>query len=272
MLWRILNFNSMPKKKLSKKRPSPAKKQVHTPSSKPRKLAQPRKELTGIQKEIRQVRNPLYKLNSKIKNAPNRYQAGKLKKERTAYLQQIEGRLTGLVEKRSELRAQIKEFDKLKRERVALKRQVRNLEKKIRVAADDQNLPVAEALRYDLLKKLGQIDELDKKMGASIKKVDLTKFDREKEDDQGGKNFELDHRSPYAIWEAIKQLHIDLEEANFKFFIVNGKQFPSESVIQISAEASAFWVASKRKADGTPYINRFINFKTNTVKYLYYNS
>ncbi len=261
------------KKASSKKRSAPAKPARSKPaSSTPRKLKQPEKELAGVQKEIRQVRSPIYALNRKIKEAPSTYRERKLKKERKERLKEVEGRLSGLIEKRIELRTQIREFAEYKKEKGTWQRKVKRLEKKIDEAAGDKNLPVVEALRYDLLKALGEIDRLDKKMGAELKSPDLTKLDREAEDEEAGEGYELDGRSPYAIWEAIKQLHTDLDGGHFKFYVIDGVRLSAKQEVQITAHAAKFWVSAKRKTDGTPYINRFVNFEKKSVKYKYYNS
>lgn len=256
------------KKPSSKKRSAPAK----PAAGASRKLRQPAKELANVQKEIRQVRGPLYAINRKIKEAPTNYQERKLKKQRKEYLASIETRLAGLVDKRTELRDQVREFAELKKEKATLLRKVKRLEKKIDEASSDRNLPVAERLGHDLLKALGEIDRLDKKMGAELKTPDLTKFDREAEEEEGGEGYELDHRSPYAIWEAIKQLYADLDAGQFKYYVIDGVRLSAEKEVQITAHAAKFWVASKRKTDGTPYINRYVNFQKKSVKYKYYNS
>lgn len=262
----------MAKKKAStKKRSVSAKPTRSAPASRPRKLAQPKKELAAVQKDISKARRPLYALNRKIKDAPNRYQAGKLKKQRKEFLQANETRLAGLIDQRTELKQKIKQFDQFKAERSRAKRQVKSLEKKLQTAADNQDVAEAERLNYLILKQLGEIDRLDEKMGASLKKTDKTKLDRDEEEEDAGEGYEIDMKSPYAIWEAIKQLHVDLENADFfKFFIIDGKRYSSKSPIQITAHAANFWVTIKKRQEGTPYINRFINSKTKSVKYKYY--
>lgn len=260
------------KKASSKKRSAPAKPARSKPASTPRKLKQPAKELAGIQKEIRQVRSPLYSLNRKIKEAPTRYQERKLKKQRKEYLVSIETRLASLVDKRTELRTQIKEFKEHKKEKAVLQRKVKRLEKQIDEAAGNRELERATKLNHQLLKALGQIDDLDKKMGAELKTVDLTKFDREAEEEEGGEGYEIDGRSPYPVWLAQKQLEEDLANGEFEYYVIDGRRFSRESEIEITAYAAKFWVSAKRKTDKTPYVNRFVNFETLSVKYKYYKS
>jgi chromosome segregation ATPase len=247
-----------------------AKKKAASKPKAPR-IANPRKQLESVRKEIRKVKQPLYALNRKIKNAPSKYYERKFKKERNAYLESIQPRITDLTSRRTELTQRSKKYEENKQERSRVSRKVGALEKKIRDAVDNKDIKQAEKLRYQLLKQLGILDDLHRQMGVPIPKADLSEFDRK--DQEGGAGFEIDARSPYSIWEAIKQLDNDVNGGEFKYIIVNGKRFSTESVIQISAEASAFWITSKEKKQaGTPYINRFENDKTSTVKYLYYAS
>lgn len=261
------------KKASSKKRSAPAKPARSKPAaSTPRKLKQPQKELASIQKEIREVRSPLYALNKKIKQATSKYQERKLKKERREFLEVIEPHLSDLIGKRSELRTQVREFTGYKKEKTVLQRKVKRLEKRIDEAAGNRELEMAAKLNYQLLKALGEIDALDKKMGAELKTVDLTKFEREKEEEEGGEGYELDGRSPYPVWLAQKQLEQDLANGEFEYYVIDGRRFSKDSEIEITAHAAQFWVSAKRKTDKTPYVNRFVNFETRSVKYKYYKS
>lgn len=246
-------------------------KKNNKPIRKPQsKIKSPKRELDSVRKEIRKAKQPLYSINRKIKNAPSKYYERKYKKERKDFLQNAESRLSELSTRRRDLSKQYKEYGVNQVERDSLKRRVRSIEKKIAAAVDDQDLSKVEHLRYQLLKGLGELDKLSEKMGIELEKTNISKFNREEQD--GGAGYEIDIKSPYAIWEAIKQLHLDLDGENFKYFVVNGKRYSSDSIIQITAEASDFWIASKKGTGGTPYVNRYVNFKTKSVKYLHFNS
>lgn len=245
-------------------------KKTSQPKSKSQKIVSPKKELQSVRKEIRSVRSPIYAFNRKIKNAPTKYQERKIKKQKNEYLKSIEDRLNNLVEKRTDLASRYRNYETNKSERNSLKRKVASLDKKIDKALDAGDYKQVEKLRYQQIKFLGEIDKLSEKLGIKLERPDIEHFD--KEDADGGEGYTIDARSPYSIWEAIKQLNIDIESESFDYFIINGKRFSSDNVIQITAEASAFWISSKKKTDGTPYVNRFLNFKKKSVKYLYFQS
>lgn len=257
-----------------KKKPSTSRSQSGkgNAGSKRPTIRQSKKDLVEVQKDIRKVRGPIYSLNRKIKDAPTQYQQRKLKRQKKEYLASIDQRLQGLAERRSDLRGKIKGYQEAVTERSAAKRRLTALLKKIDNAEENQNWKEVERLRFLELKELGIIDKLSEAAGIELKKTDKTKFDREDFEDEGGKGYELDERSPYSVWEAIKQLHQDLEKGAFKFFVINGKRFSSDNPIEITAEASIFWISIKKKTDGTPYVNRYINIKRESVKYLYFNS
>jgi len=238
--------------------------------TKKRTYRQPKKELDAVQKEIRQVRNPVYAFNRKIKEAPSKYKQGKIKKQRQAYLQGVDQRLNELVERRKELRATIREFQDFKNQRATAKRRATTLERKIKEAADDQDLVALNRLNEQLLKQLGEIDRLDELLGAKLDKTNIKDFNREEEED-GSPGFELDARSPYAVWEAVRQLKEDLKSEALKYIIINGRRYSRNNPIEILAEASTFWISIKRRTDGTPYVNRYLNLKTQTVKYKYFS-
>jgi hypothetical protein len=231
-----------------------------------------KKALVEVKKEIRHARRPLYDLNRKIKEAPTKYQERKLKKQRRDYLAGVEPRLQELVEKRSELNTKIKVYQGAVTERSSAKRRLKSIEKKIAAAEENLDWKEVERLSYLVVKERQKIDKLSEAAGIELKKTDLSKFDREELEDEGGEGYQLDQRSPYSIWEGIKQLHKDLDSGSFKFFVINGKRISGENAIQITAEASVFWISIKKRRDGTPYINRYINFKSKSVKYKYFNS
>lgn len=237
-------------------------------------IRQPKKDLAAIQKEIRQVRNKVYAINRKIKEAPTKYRKRKLNQEKKNYLSENDQHLQGLLDKRSDIKKTIRQYEYNLAERKASKRRLVSIQEKIKKAKRKKNnQEEIERLRYLELKELGIIDKLTENVGITLQnKTDLSKFKRDDLEDEGGAGFELDEKSPYAIWEAIKQLHLDLDHGAFKYFIVNGKRFAAENRIQITAEASAFWIDIKGRTGGTPYVLRYVNFKSKTVKYTYYQS
>jgi hypothetical protein len=237
-------------------------------------IRQPKKDLAAVQKEIRQVRSKVYAINRKIKEAPTKYRQRKLNQEKKKYLVENDERLQGLIDKRSGLKQTIHKYEENLAERNASKRRLTSIREKIKKAKRKKgNQEEVERLRYLELKELGLIDKLTEKVGVELQnKTDVSKFKRDDLEDEGGAGFELDEKSPYAIWEAIKQLHTDLDQGAFKYFIVNGKRFAADNRIQITAEASAFWIDIKGRTGGTPYVLRYVNFKSKTVKYSYYQS
>lgn len=244
-------------KKKSKAKPKPA--------APPIRVKSPKKQLDQTRKAIRKIKAPIYSINRKIKNAPSAYYARKYKKEKKAYEASIKSNLSGLIDKRSDLTKKYKHFEKNQAARSSKKRQISSLEKKIRDAIDNKDIKSAEKLRYLLIKNLRELDKLHKEMGVELEEYNEDEIIEEEQD--GGPGFEIDPFSPYAVWEAIKKLHEDLANGEFKYFIVNGKRFSAENEDEILVEGSEFWVVIKKRKGGTPLVNRFVNFKTKTVKY-----
>lgn len=248
----------------SKKKSSTKIKKTTTRSS------SPVKKLNQVRSDISKARRPVYALNAKIKNAPSKYYERKFKKERDQLLKKVDKQISYLKNQRSLLSDQLHRYEDAKKRKKSEYSKVYRIEDKIEKAIENRDIKEAERLRYQLLKHLGEIDRLRMEMGVidkPSKPIPISPDTKE-----GGKGFILDSKSPYAIWEGIKQLHSDLDGGFFKFYIINGKRFSSANEIQITAEASQFWVASKKRTDGTPYVNRFYNPTTKTVKYLHNNS
>lgn len=229
------------------------------------RIKSPKKELDQARKSIRKIKSPIYSLNKKIKEAPSAYYARKYKKQRKEYEASIQNELSRLIDKRSELSKQYKIFVEKNEDRQSTKRKISSLEKKIQDAIDDKDIKAAEKLRYQLVKYLSKLDKLHKEMGVAVEEFNEGDID---EDQEGGKGYESDPANPYAVWEAIKKLHEDLDSGEFKYIIVNGKRFSTNNPDEILLEASEFWVIIKNKRGGTPLVNRFVNFKTMSVKYL----
>ncbi len=237
------------------------------PPAKKKRAISPARELKKVRGDISKARAPIYRLNSKIRNAPSKYQAGKLRKQKKGLLAKIEPALSELISKRNDLSVKAKKYAQNVKKKKSEFSKVYSLERKIKNAVDNKDLKQAEKLRYQLLKHLGEIDRLRKEMG--VIEDGKGKPIAEPGEDAGGKDYVLDSKSPYAIWEAIKQLHVDLDDEFFQFFIVNGKRFKRGNEDLITAEASSFWISAKEKTDGTPLVDRYVNFKTKSVKYLH---
>ena len=238
-----------------------------TTAKKTKKIAAPKKTLQEVSSKLSSVRRPLYAINKKIKNASSKYYERKFKKEREAYLRENELQIQELSRRKSELKRSLKEFEFTKKERTTAKRKATSIEKQIQAAIENKDIAAAEKLKHKLLKQLQEIDKLTEKLGVELNKTDPDKYDKKdyKKDEEAG--FIPDPYNPYAIWEAIKQFHTDLESGEWDFIIVNGKRYSTNNPIQLTAEASDFWINSKEKTDGTPYVLIFRNDQTRTSKY-----
>jgi hypothetical protein len=230
----------------------------------PVRLKSPKKELEQTRKSIRKIKSPIYSLNRKIKEASSPYYARKYKKQKKEYEASIQGELNRLKDRRLELSKQYKSYVEKNEIRKSTKRKIYSIERKIEKAIDDKDIKAAEKLRYQLVKYLSQLDRLHRELGAEIEVFDKDDLD---EDQGGGAGYEEDPANPYAIWEAIKKLHEDLDNGEFKYVIINGKRFSTNNPDEILLEASEFWVVLKNKKGGTPLVNRFVNTKSLSVKY-----
>ena len=113
------------------------------------------------------------------------------------------------------------------------------------------------------------MDELNEENGVEMEHITRDDIDRDEMEEDGGANFELDDASPYAIWEAVKQLDRDLAKGFFKSYIIDNVKLPAKNVIQIQIQASQFWIDTKNASTySTPWVNRYINPKNGSVKYL----
>ncbi len=230
----------------------------------------PKRGLQKVRKEIKSIQSKTYGFNRKIKNAPNRYQAGKIKKQRAAYQAQVDAQLQGLVSKRSELKSAAKTYKKYQEQRRVISGKLGSIRKKIKKADENKDYKALEKLAAWEVRYLSELDKLAEVNGATVDKKDKDEdYDYDIQGALGGSGFELDEGSPYTIWEAQKQLDSDLatDPPEFKYYIIDGQKFPVEDEILITMTASGFWISSKKQTTGTPYINRYTNDRTKTVKY-----
>lgn len=232
----------------------------------------PNKDLQKVRKDIRSLQNKTYAINRKISNAPSKYYARKYKKQYADELESLREQINTLSGTRSTLNVQVKEYKELTAERKEKRSKISAIDRQIKKAEENQDWEKISKLRNKQVKLLSEIDILSEKLGVKLNKPDVEDFEREDYEDDAGKGFILDSNSPYAIWEAIKQVNIDLESGEFKYIIMDGEKYSTKDAIQAAAMASEFWVTSKSKVGGTPYINRYTNEKTKTVKYLLFNS
>src|SRR3954470_837224 len=140
-------------------------------------IGQSKKDLEFVKKDLRKARRPLYEFNRKIREAPTRYQARKLKKQKKEYETSIEPRLQELTHKRTELNLRVKEYHDAVADRTASKRKLKSIQKKIDSAEENQDWKEVHRLRLLEVKELGIIDKLSEKAGIELKKTKLEEFD-----------------------------------------------------------------------------------------------
>jgi len=232
-----------------------------------KKVITPAKKLESVKKDLVKARQPIYSLNRKIKNAKNRNQERKFKKEKKLLLAEVEPKIEKLKKKKKRVLKEVAEFDKVKVRKKQKQAKIRRLEKRIEKATDDRDYDLAKKLGNELIRELGDSDKISDELGTPEERQSKENFDREDYEEDGGKGFELDTRSPYAVFEATRQLDEDTFGGNYKFIIINGKRLSTQSVINISLEGSSFFLTAKEQVHGTPYFNRYVNNNTFTVKY-----
>lgn len=224
------------------------------------------KKLISVRKELQSARQPIYLLNRKIKTATSKYYERKYKKERKALLESIEPKIKALQNERDNLRVLSKEYEQNKKEKRQAQNKSYSLQARINKAVNNGDIKEAEKLRYELLNLMGLIEKFKDKMGDKSGKKHLSDFDPDSED--GGQGYELDSFSPYAIWEAVRQINKDLDSGDFKFFIINGIRYSAKNVIEIRLAAQEFLISTRKGlGDSDDYVNRFINEKKESVKY-----
>lgn len=251
---------------MPKRKPQKNVKPVKVPSSRSIK-----KEIASVKKELNKIRRPIYALNKKIKQAPSKYYERKFKKEKQAYLDKVQSDISSLVSKRTEASQKLKNYNKYLSEKSEIKRELSKIKRQKIKADESTDWKQLEKLSYKELKLLQQIDKINESLGAKLNKTDVEAFDvSDYEDDPSG--YVIDENSPYAIWEAVKQFHIDLENPNWKYIVINGTRYSTKNKIELIAEASTFWIDTKTQIGGTPFVNRFTNEKKKSVKYQIYSS
>lgn len=242
---------------------------INKASKKKPSITSPKKELDSVRKELKSVRNKVYYFNKKIKSAPNRYQAGKIKKQRNELVAKLDPQIQSLTAKRDKLKQDAIKYDKYVHEKRKLAGKIGSIKRQIKKADEDRDYDKLKKLSHQELKYLGQLDNLNEENGVEMEHITREDIDRDEMEDDGGANFELDDESPYAIWEAVKQLDRDLAKGVFKTYIIDTAKLPAQNVIQIQIEASQFWINTKNASTySTPWVNRYINSKIGAVKYL----
>lgn len=237
-----------------------SKKTKHQSAQPAKKKPQPRRELTKVESELKSIRSPLYKLNSRLKSAPNRYQAGKIKKEIAAYKAKTDSLISTLTDQRKDLKLQIAQRDELNREKARIRSQVYRLSKKVENAEGEQDWKKAVKHRDTIIKKKMEITKLDKAAGLR----DIIKSEYE-EGLFEKKGFQDDPNNPYPFWTGIKKFDEDLDSDRWSYFIVDGRRFSTKHKIEIAIAGRDLWASTD--ADSDTYIMRYINVKSNTVKY-----
>ena len=230
----------------------------------------PQKALEGIRREIRQTKYPIYNLNRKIKYAPSRYYAGKFQKQKMELEAQLAARLNDLAAKREDFKTLVKDYEIIRKQKIADQRKVKRREKQQYKADENQDYKEFERLAFEILKLKGNIDAASDLLGIPITKIDTSDYIPSEETDEKG--YLEDPANPYTVWMAIAKLKEDQKSGFWDYYIINGKRFASDNYVMIDFEAAKFWGSLKKTRTNTPEVDRFFNKKSKTVRYIPHKS
>ncbi len=267
-----------PEKPASKKKsdkPAKPKQPGYKARSKKIGAVNPAPKLKEIAKGLSKLRSPIYRLNSKIRKTKDRKILKELKAKRAQLEAQNSPGIEALKGQRKTVRTEIKKYDTYVAKRQEVLKQLAKVHRKRNKADEETDYDALEKLGYQEMKLLGDIYNLDKGMGIADEQdnPEEEKDEYDREDQEGGANYILDGDSPYPVWKAAKQLLSDLDSGEFKYYVIDGTRYSKDNEIQITADATSFWIDQKGiVGDSDGVINRFLNLETMTVKYKVINS
>lgn len=230
-----------------------------------RTIRSPKRELKGLRKEIAQVNQQVYNLNRKIKQAPSKYYAAKLRKQKRELEEFLKPHVDSLKAQRTDFVQLEKGYERLRKEKQSVRNKLTALEKKITQAEETKNWKELEKLTYQKINLEGQIDNISGLLGAKIDKENITGYEPEEEADKAG--YSEDPNNPYTIWQAIAKFEEDRASKKWDYFVINGKRISAENEILLATEAADFWSSLKVAGTGTPYVLRYFKLEKKTVKY-----
>lgn len=229
----------------------------------------PKKAIDAVNKQIRKIKDPVYRINRMLKSKQlSRKKRKELNETLSTYKMIIEEEVQSLREERADYKTLKRSFEKSKKAKNKLKREIAKIDKDLYKADEEGDYKAFQSLMYKKINRLQKLDEIKENAGYPVTKVDPSKHMIEDEIDDSG--YSEDPANPYPIWSAIKKLDSDILSGKFLYFVIDGKRIKHIHENMIRSEAAAFWNTIQSRVSSTPYVLRFVNNKTKSVKYKSY--
>lgn len=248
--------------KAKKRSTAKSAKEIQKKFSKP--VRSPKKEIKSVNNQLRQVRQPIYRLNKKIASASSKYYKSKYRKELNTYKEKNSSAINNLVSIRSDLKTLDKEFASLKAEKRRLQRELNKIESKIKTAKRKKDKKAVGDLSLDHVNRVMKIRDIEQAVGQ--RKMIKAPIGEPQFDSRQPAGFQSDPNNPYTFWQGVRQFDEDVKSGHWSFIIVGGRRYSGKNPIETSSAGKEYF--STISADSNTQIFRYINYNSSTVKFV----